>query len=244
MPARALQNPGAPAEEGGDELRAVREALLALQEEVKMLRQRDELRAVPEALLALQEEVKMLRHAVSAGGGSNIGGGGGGSAELPAPTPALSHSTSQIVPMRASKPVDRFLSAALKRSFPMWVLPIRTLLSPSFQMFRPHEELRDAGALVEWQPGMSPVLFCSHTWLRHRHPDSAQGDKFKTLTGVLRRILAGELDISTNWIISLIYGKAAKRFRCKAASSRSTTARGRQVSRPSSTRSSRAEGTS
>jgi hypothetical protein len=120
MPARALPDPGAPAEEGGDELRAVREALLALQEEVKMLRQRDELRAVPEALLALQEEVKMLRHAVSAGGGSNIGGGGGGSAELPAPTPALSHSTSQIVPTRASKPVDRFLSAALKRSFPMW----------------------------------------------------------------------------------------------------------------------------
>ena len=226
MPARALPDPGAPAEEGGDELRAVREALLALQEEVKMLRQRDELRAVPEALLALQEEVKMLRHAVSAGGGSNIGGGGGGSAELPAPTPALSHSTSQIVPTRASKPVDRFLSAALKRSFPMWVLPIRTLLSPSFQMFRPHEELRDAGALVEWQPGMSPVLFCSHTWLRHRHPDSAQGDKFKTLTGVLRRILAGELDISTNWIISLIYGKAAKRFRCKADALRRNLAEG------------------
>ena len=203
--ARVLPNPGTAAEEGGDlsvrdELRAVREALVAQQQ----------------AFSLLQEEVKLLRQVVASGGSSSSSSRGGvGSAELPAPKP-LQHGATYSSTQKLSKNVDTFRSAALKRSFPMWVLPIRTLLSPSFQMLRPHEELRDAGALVEWQPGMNPVLFCSHTWLRHRHPDSSQGDKFKTLTGLLRRIVAGELDISPGWMISLMYGKEAKRFRCKA----------------------------
>ena len=75
----------------------------------------------------------------------------------------------------------------------MHVIPVKTLISPSFQMFRPHEELRDAGALVEWQQGMAPVLFVSHTWLRHTHPDSEARDKFKTLTDVLKHILLGDV---------------------------------------------------
>lgn len=99
----------------------------------------------------------------------------------------------------------------------MFVLPIKTLLSPSFQMFRPHEELRDAGALVEWQQGMAPVLFVSHTWLRYRHPDSEALDKFKTLTSTLKRMLAGELAVKPGWFIEMAYGKEAKEFRCSAS---------------------------
>ena len=186
------------------------------EEEVDGHALREELRAVREALAMqtkafadLQNEVRSLRQAVVAGGGGGSSSSVG--VELSAPPKMVSHqSTAKI------KNVDTFRSAALKRAFPMWVLPVRTLLSPSFQMLRPHEELREAGALVEWQPGMAPVLFCSHTWLRHRHPDSSQGDKFKTLTDTLRRIVAGELDISPGWMISLMYGKKAKRFRCKA----------------------------
>jgi len=98
----------------------------------------------------------------------------------------------------------------------MFVLPIKTLLSPSFQMFRPHEELRDAGALVEWQQGMAPVLFVSHTWLRYRHPDSEALDKFKTLTSTLKRVVAGELAVKPGWLTELVFGKEAKQFRCSA----------------------------
>ena len=112
---------------------------------------------------------------------------------------------------------DTFLSAALKRAFPMYVIPVKTLISPSFQMFRPHEELRDAGALVEWQQGMAPVLFVSHTWLRHTHPDSEARDKFKTLTDVLKHILLGDVQAKPYFTVQLVYGRAAKEFNVGAS---------------------------
>jgi hypothetical protein len=94
----------------------------------------------------LQKEVALLRTAVQANAGAST-------------APIMQQAAAQLAPpLRSSKSSkasssDAFLSTALKRSFPMFVLPIKTLLSPSFQMFRPHEELRDAGALVEWQQG-------------------------------------------------------------------------------------------
>jgi hypothetical protein len=134
----------------------------------------------------LQKEVALLRTAVQANAGAST-------------APIMQQAAAQLAPpLRSSKSSkasssDAFLSTALKRSFPMFVLPIKTLLSPSFQMFRPHEELRDAGALVEWQQGKGPVVFVSHTWLRYRHPDSEALDKFKTLTSTLKRMVGWSL---------------------------------------------------
>lgn len=153
----------------------------------------------------LQTEVQQLRTAVLTNNASST-------ALQPAPPPVQLKSGKTIGKMMG----DSFLSAALKRAFPMYVLPIKTLLSPSFQMFRPHEELKAAGALVEWQQGMAPVLFVSHTWLRHRHPDSEALDKFKALVGSLRRMLAGDLIVKPNFMIDIIYGKEAKLFRIGA----------------------------
>ena len=149
---------------------------------------RDELRAVREALVMqqqafslLQEEVKLLRQDGFSGGSSSSSSRGGvGSLARAAraeATPArcdlLQHA--EIVQERGH------LSQRRTQAQLSDVGPCQSARAvPSFQMLRPHEELRDAGALVEWQPGMNPVLFCSHTWLRHRHPDSSQGDKFKT----------------------------------------------------------------
>ena len=161
-------------------------------------------------ITGLQNEVALLRTAVQADNG-------------PSAPPITQHPAAQLAPpLRSNKTSgsssgDAFLSTALKRSFPMFVLPIKTLLSPSFQMFRPHEELRDAGALVEWQQGMAPVLFVSHTWLRYRHPDSEALDKFKTLTSTLKRVVAGELAVKPGWLTELVFGKKAKEFRCSAA---------------------------
>ena len=115
---------------------------------------------------------------------------------------------------------DKFLSAALKRAFPMYVLPVQTLLSPSFQRIRSHEELRDSGTLVEWRPGMAPVLFVSHTWLRFRHPDSEAGDKFKALVGMLRRIVSGNLEVQPNWLTHFMFGSLAKKLRISATALR------------------------
>ena len=160
-------------------------------------------------ITGLQNEVALLRTAVQANNG-------------PSAPLITQHPAAQLAPpLRSSKTSasssgDAFLSTALKRSFPMFVLPVKTLLSPSFQMFRPHEELRDAGALVEWQQGMAPVLFVSHTWLRYRHPDSEALDKFKTLTSTLKRVVAGELAVKPGWLTELVFGKEAKQFRCSA----------------------------
>ena len=167
------------------------------------------LHAQTQHITGLQNEVALLRTAVQANNG-------------PFAPLVMQHPAAQFAPpLRRSKTSasssDSFLSTALKRSFPMFVLPIKTLLSPSFQMFRPHEELRDAGVLVEWQQGMAPVLFVSHTWLRHRHPDSEALDKFKTLTSTLKRIVAGELAVKPGWLTELVFGKKAKEFRCSAA---------------------------
>ena len=166
----------------------------------------------------LQSEVRQLRTAVQHG--SSIG-------SPPAAGPVLQQQATLPAPLKAGKTKgDAFLSAALKRAFPMYVLPIKTLLSPSFQMFRPHEELKAAGALVEWQQGMAPVVFVSHTWLRHRHPDSEALDKFKTLTQTLKRMLAGSISIKPGWMVELQYRKDAKQYRIGAKQLQSDLADG------------------
>ena len=59
---------------------------------------------------------------------------------------------------------DPFFSASLKRKHPMYLVPVQTLLAPSFGHFRSHEELMEAGTLVEYQDWMAgKVLFVSHT---------------------------------------------------------------------------------
>ena len=70
---------------------------------------------------------------------------------------------------------DSLYAIALRRSHPMWVVPVANVLQ--MQQLRPHEELKAEGLLVEWNEHMAPVMFCSHTWLRWRHPDSANDVK-------------------------------------------------------------------
>ena len=125
----------------------------------------------------------------------------------PATASTLLTASTPAAPARSRKPVGRdpFFAAALKRAHPMYVVKISTLLAPSFQHFRPHEELKAAGMLVEWQEGMNDVIFCSHTWLRGNHPDSEAGDKFSLLAGLLHKIQAGKLDVFTEAVASIMF---------------------------------------
>ena len=137
-------------------------------------------------------------------------------------------STAARPPLRSGKSSvrDPFFAVALKRAHPMYVVKISTLLAPSFQHFRPHEELKAAGMLVEWQDGMGDVIFCSHTWLRWTHPDSEMREKFLLLTGLLRKIQAGKLDIYPEAGASMILPKASKRLRITAANLKRSLADG------------------
>ena len=91
----------------------------------------------------------------------------------------------------------------------MYMVPIKTLLAPSFGHFRPHEELLAAGALVEYDESMAGrVLFVSHAWLRSAHPDNEQGVKFALLRALLRRAVEGPLAISPHWMTAVAFRNA------------------------------------
>lgn len=74
--------------------------------------------------------------------------------------------------------------STIASKFPMYVMPVSEVLK--LNEFQPHEELKDR--LVEWKPGMGKVLFCSHTWLKYKHPDDDAKSKIKMLQRILIKI--------------------------------------------------------
>lgn len=84
--------------------------------------------------------------------------------------------------------------------YPMWVVAMEDLLQmhgvpPS------HQELKDAGLLVECKPSFHSV-FVSHQWLGKHHPDE-KGSQFSVLQKAFENIINGhievELDIPLQW---------------------------------------------
>ena len=71
-----------------------------------------------------------------------------------------------------------------KLNYPMWVMPIRELLS--LKKLREHEELVIEGKVVEWRKGMGGVIFVSHSWLGFNTPDP-QCIKLPLLQKLLRK---------------------------------------------------------
>jgi hypothetical protein len=88
--------------------------------------------------------------------------------------------------------------AAPEPAFPIFVIKISRLLTMSRMLT--HEQLREEGALHEWQHGDGKILFVSHTWLNFQHPDNEKNEKLGLLQGWLRRILDGSArDITPQW---------------------------------------------
>ena len=110
---------------------------------------------------------------------------------------------------------DSTRATALERKFPMYVLPIDKVLT--IDRISSHEEMK--ADLVEYDPTSMTAVFCSHTWLRFKHPDDESGSKLKLLQVVLRRGLAGNLHIAPHWLHTVNQSSAkavkAKEFKRK-----------------------------
>lgn len=89
---------------------------------------------------------------------------------------------------------DETKSLKLPMLFPMWVVPVRTLLAMSGPV-KSFQELRAEGSVVEWAPGMFCV-FCSHQWLGRKKADP-EGKQLKVLQEALRNIISGSLKVQT-----------------------------------------------
>mmetsp|Transcript_70354 Transcript_70354/g.205759 ORF Transcript_70354/g.205759 Transcript_70354/m.205759 type:complete len:363 (-) Transcript_70354:69-1157(-) len=67
--------------------------------------------------------------------------------------------------------------------FPLYAVPIHSIFA--MDRMKSHEELMREGSLVQWNEGMGPLIFITHTWLGHTHPDP-RGCKLALLKEFLR----------------------------------------------------------
>jgi len=94
-------------------------------------------------------------------------------------------------------------SAALRESYPMYVLPVSAFMQMA--EWRPHQDLLKEGVIVEWTPSMhGRTFFVSHQWTSFNHPDPTN-DQLQTLQAVLGRLERGELAIKANWVVHFLY---------------------------------------
>ena len=84
--------------------------------------------------------------------------------------------------------------------FPIWVLPVDVVLG--LDVLKPHEEIKSS--LVQWTPGMGDILFCSHTWLKYKFPDSDSNEKLALLKALLTSLKNQSLSIKPQWANSFI----------------------------------------
>ena len=111
---------------------------------------------------------------------------------------------------RRTAPLKTVAEAELPElAFPMWVVPLRTMIELAKQhrksgtLLPTHDELQEQGLLVRWQPGMN-TMFLSHTWLGYEHPDP-KGDKCRLLEALLEGILAGRTQVTGYWVASVVW---------------------------------------
>lgn len=91
--------------------------------------------------------------------------------------------------------------------FPMWVLPVQTLLAMSGPV-KSFQELLAEGCLVQWVPGMF-CIFCSHQWLGTRQADP-EGKQFKVLQEALKKIISRKVKVQTGLLQLLAHGKVSQ----------------------------------
>ncbi|CAE7511031.1 Prpf4b, partial [Symbiodinium necroappetens] len=92
----------------------------------------------------------------------------------------------------AARPLWPFEEGHHPQLYPMWVVAMEDLLQmhgvpPS------HQELKDAGLLVECTPSFHSV-FVSHQWLGKHHPDE-KGSQFSVLQKAFENIINGHIEV-------------------------------------------------
>ena len=88
-------------------------------------------------------------------------------------------------------------------AFPMYVLPVAVV--HDFGRIPSHEVVRHL--LVEWQEDME-VLFVTHTWLSHGHPDNDANEKLLLLLPFL--LGAGSKHIHPDYTLEMTVGSKIK----------------------------------
>ena len=110
----------------------------------------------------------------------------------------------------------------IKRSWPMWVLPVAEALK--LKRLPTHEELMRDKKLVEWRAGMGPVAFFSQTWLSRNSPDDEANSKCTLMRELLLRAVLGKLEINGHFLAQLQYG--SKELRVSATQMQADLSRG------------------
>ncbi|CAE7836123.1 unnamed protein product [Symbiodinium sp. CCMP2592] len=101
--------------------------------------------------------------------------------------------------------------------FPMYVIPVEDVLSMT--MLRPHEELLNAGTLVQYEEGsQGSVMFISHQWAGSDHPDPFF-EQFKILQEALRKMMSNASGVSANILVEMMYAQDTKGVTAKELTS-------------------------
>lgn len=72
----------------------------------------------------------------------------------------------------------------------MYVVPLETVLRMT--SLRPHEELKEEGLLVNFDPGKGKAMFVSHQWTTEDHPDPL-GKQLEVFQGAMSNLLSGRI---------------------------------------------------
>ena len=86
--------------------------------------------------------------------------------------------------------------------YPMYTVALDTLLS--MVAVRPHQELLEAGSLVEYTSDMGKAIFVSHQWLSGSHPD-LECRQLKVLQDALRNLLSGVTKVQSHATMEFYY---------------------------------------
>ncbi|CAE7949814.1 unnamed protein product, partial [Symbiodinium sp. KB8] len=89
----------------------------------------------------------------------------------------------------------------------------------SMTMLRPHEELLNAGTLVQYEGGsQGSVMFISHQWAGSDHPDPFF-EQFKILQEALRKMMSNASGVSANILVEMMYAQDTKGVTAKELTS-------------------------
>eukprot|EP00397_Hematodinium_sp_SG-2012_P001876 GEMP01001881.1.p1 GENE.GEMP01001881.1~~GEMP01001881.1.p1 ORF type:complete len:798 (+),score=186.69 GEMP01001881.1:195-2588(+) len=137
--------------------------------------------------------------------GSSSSSGGLTSARLMLPVSRMMSRFSRK--RRSSLRGYRLMETACVLEYPMWVVPIQSVLAMS--SVEPHQKLKQRGDLIIQHMAddttRNPVIFISHQWLSVRHPDP-EGNQLKVLQQALKRLIAGH-EVRSTGVSSMLYRK-------------------------------------
>lgn len=81
--------------------------------------------------------------------------------------------------------------------YPMFAAPLGKVLE--MKTHEAHQVLKRSGTVVQVNGSIDPVIFVSHQWCGKTHPDPSF-EQFAVLQQALRNVIAGRVQIETNWL--------------------------------------------